>query len=225
VETRPKNAVGVDSSDQGGGIVLFWHESLEVDVLGMSHCFIDIRVKDVVSNFWNRINFVYGEPQVESRHLMWEALCQLKGVSNPSWLVLGDFNETMWGYEHFSDTPRPLRQMEGFRNTLIVCDLHDIGFSGLPYMWDNGRSGNANVRVCLNRAVADPAWRDVFNEAKVHHLVSPKSDHCLVLVETRKDAWDRREQRVFRYEIMWERVDSLSEEVKKSGARQTIRET
>jgi hypothetical protein len=81
------------------------------------------------------------------------------------------------------------------------------------------------VRVCLNRAVAEPAWRDVFNEAKVHHLVSPKSDHCLVLVETRKDAWDRREQRVFRYEIMWERVDSLSEEVKKSGARQTIRET
>jgi hypothetical protein len=38
--------------------------------------------------------------------------------------------------------------------------------------WDNGRSGGANVRVRLDRAVADPAWRDVFSDVKVHHLIS-----------------------------------------------------
>jgi hypothetical protein len=104
-----KNSVGVDSNGQGGGIVLFLHESIEVVLLGMSPRFIDIRVKDVDTNLWNRITFVYGEPRVESLHLMWETLRRLKGISDLPWLVLGDFNETMWGFEHFSATPRPER--------------------------------------------------------------------------------------------------------------------
>jgi hypothetical protein len=87
-------------------------------LLGMSPGFIDVRVKDVESNSWNRISFVYGEPPVESRHLMWEALRRLKDIIDLPWLVLGDFNETLWGYEHFSDTPRPERQMEDFCDTL-----------------------------------------------------------------------------------------------------------
>jgi hypothetical protein len=45
-----KNYVGVDSNGQGGGIVLFWHESIEVVLLGMSPRFIDILVKDVDTN-------------------------------------------------------------------------------------------------------------------------------------------------------------------------------
>jgi hypothetical protein len=45
-----KNSVGVDSNGQGGGIVLFWHESIEVVFLGMSPRFIDILVKDVDTN-------------------------------------------------------------------------------------------------------------------------------------------------------------------------------
>jgi hypothetical protein len=43
------------------------------------------------------------------------------------------------GYEHFSDSPRHARQMEEFRDVLSFCDLHDIGFCGLPYTWDNSR--------------------------------------------------------------------------------------
>jgi hypothetical protein len=37
-----KTSVGVDDIGQGGGIVLFWHERLEVVLLGMSPRFIDI---------------------------------------------------------------------------------------------------------------------------------------------------------------------------------------
>jgi hypothetical protein len=167
-----KNSVGVDIFGQGGGLVLFWHESLEVVLLGMSSRFIDVRVKDGPTSLWNRITFVYGKPRAESRHLMWDTLHRLRGISDLPWLVLGDFNETMWGYEHFSDTPRPEHQMEEFCDTLSSCDRHDIGFCGQPYTWDNGRSGNANVQVRLDRAVTDPAWRDEFNDARVRHLIS-----------------------------------------------------
>jgi hypothetical protein len=55
----------------------------------------------------------------------------------------------------------------------------------------------------------------VFNDAKVCHLISSRSDHCPVLVELRKDVWERKDARTFRYEIMWEQVDTLSKEIKK----------
>jgi hypothetical protein len=210
-----KHSVGVDSAGQGGGIVLFWHESLEEALLGMNPHFIDIKVKDASLNSWYRITFVYGEPRMESRHLMWETLRRLRIVSNLPWLVLGDFNETMWGFEHFSAHQRSGRQMEEFRDTLSLCDLHDLGLCELPFTWDNGRAGGANVQVRLDRAVADPAWRDVFTDVKVHHLTSSQSDHCPMLVETRQDIWKKRDLRIFRYKIMCKRVDTLSAEIRK----------
>jgi hypothetical protein len=62
-----KNVIGVDSIGQGDGLALFWHESLQVDLLGMSNHFIDVHIKDVDSNVWFRVTFVYGEPRAEHR--------------------------------------------------------------------------------------------------------------------------------------------------------------
>ena len=47
-------------------------------------------------------------------------------------VMIGDFNEAMWSFEHFSQTRRREKQIEDFREVLSQCDLHDLGFSGLP---------------------------------------------------------------------------------------------
>jgi hypothetical protein len=62
--------------------VLFWHENLEVVILGMSSRFIDAQVKDATSNLWYRIIFVYEEPRVENRHVMWKMLRRLRSSSS-----------------------------------------------------------------------------------------------------------------------------------------------
>jgi hypothetical protein len=72
--------------------------------------------------------------------------------------------------------------------------------------------------------VADLAWWENFNDARVQYLVSSRSGHCPVLVELRKDAWEHRGPRTFRYEIMWERDETLSEEIKKVWCSTTDRE-
>jgi len=72
-------------------------------------------------------------------------------------MVMGDFNEAMWQYEHFSKTPQPERQMMDFREVLSYCDLHDLGFSGLPWTYNNNQAGGRNVRVRLDRSVANTA--------------------------------------------------------------------
>jgi hypothetical protein len=72
--------------------------------------------------------------------------------------MMGDFNKAMWQEEHLPKSARPESIMRDFREVLSHCDLHDVGFIGLPWTFDNKQKGNLIVKVCLGRAVASPAW-------------------------------------------------------------------
>jgi endonuclease/exonuclease/phosphatase family metal-dependent hydrolase len=43
---------------------------------------------------------------MEDRKKMWELLQRTKDKSQDPWLALGDFNEALWQFEHFSATKR-----------------------------------------------------------------------------------------------------------------------
>lgn len=105
---------------------------------------------------------MYGEPRVENRQIMWAKLQQLRNTNDLPWLVVGDFNEAMWDFEHLSVTPRAEPQMIVFRDTLEMCGLVDLGFVGVPFTYDNKHGGSGNVKVRLDRAVATNAWRNLF---------------------------------------------------------------
>jgi hypothetical protein len=126
---------------------------------------------------------------------------------------MGDFNEAMWSFEHLSATPRPEGQMLAFRDTLEVCELVDLGFSGYAYTYDNRRKGRANVQVRLDRAVADNSWRNIFAEAWVVHKVTPCSDHSPIVLECMQDEVQGPRPARKQYEVMWERDPSLPERV------------
>jgi hypothetical protein len=193
-----KNCIAVDSDGRSGGLALFWHESIEVNLLEKNFHYIDVSTRISPDDPWFRITFVYGEPRVENRHHTWEALRRLRSVSPLPWVVIGDFNEAMWGFEHFSASERPERQMSNFRDALYDCDLVDLGFTELPFTYDSGRGGEANVKVRLDRAVADTGWRDLFGDAVLHHLVSSRSDHYPLLLKIKKESWERHKIHIFR---------------------------
>lgn len=119
----------------------------------------------------------------------------------------------MWSFEHFSVTARSESEMLAFRDTLEVCDLVDLGFSGLPFTYDNKQKDRKNVRVRLDRAVADNRWRDIFSEARVVHKVSPCSDHNPLVLECIKEEANQVRRNFRRYEAFWERDASLPERV------------
>jgi exonuclease III len=205
-------------------LALFWHESVDVSLIEKHQRYIDVHVKENAEAVRMRITFVYGEPRTDQRHVMWELMRHLHGRSSEPWLAIGDFNEAMWGFEHFSACPRPERQMAAFRDALADCGLTDLGFSGLPYTYDNRRDGDDNVKVRLDRAVACSDWRDLFGDAVLHDLVSSRSDHCPLFLEIRKESWERHKPRIFRYEIMWERLESLAVEIKTAWCTYSSRE-
>lgn len=74
------------------------------------------------------------------------------------------------------------------------------------------REGWNNVKVRLDRAIADDRWRDIVTNAQVH-LVSPCSDHCPILLNFHVKDDSRTRKKCLHYEIIWEREAEFTEVV------------
>jgi hypothetical protein len=129
------------------------------------------------------------------------------------WAMMGDFNECLWQSEHWSRRRRNENQMDQFRNTLSFCNLHDLGFKGIPWTYDNKQDGRNNVIVRLDRVVACPSWTKLFPNYQVLHLTSSRSDHYPILLNLDTSATMTRNVIQRRYEVFWEREASLTEEI------------
>jgi hypothetical protein len=156
------NSFLVDGKGKGGGLALYWDNSIKLNIVsyGMHH--INMLIWDGDHHTSWHVTFVYGEQRVQDRHNMWKLLERLKPCSSTPWLVIGDFNEVMWNFEHFSSRRRPARQMQDFQEVLPHCDLHDLGYTWLPWTFDNKQPRDRNVSVRLDRAVATPNWTEWF---------------------------------------------------------------
>jgi hypothetical protein len=101
----------VDGHGKGGGLVLFWDDSLKISILSYGLHYIDTLIWDADHHAHWCGTFVYGEPRTHERSKMWELLRRLKPVSQAPWMLIGDFNEALWSFEHFSTRRRLDKQM------------------------------------------------------------------------------------------------------------------
>lgn len=84
-----KGCLAIDSHGKSGALVLFWDESIQVNLLSIEHRYIDVCIADdPLAEPW-RATFVDGEPHVEDSHPMWEVLQHLTTRSRNPWVVLG----------------------------------------------------------------------------------------------------------------------------------------
>jgi hypothetical protein len=197
---------------KGGGLALFWNDDVKVDLINYRQHHIDVKIEEVNGIKW-RGTFVYGEARAQDRYHMWNLLKRIKPNSVDPWLMVGDFNEAMWQCEHFSASRRNEKQMSDFRDVLSFCNLHDLGFKGAPWTFNNKQKGNRNVKVRLDRAVACPRWMNLFEDVLLEHITSPRSDHSPILVTYGSLELRNHSSLGCRYEFMWEREASLPEQV------------
>jgi hypothetical protein len=129
----------VDGQGKGGGLALCWEDSIKITILsyGMHH--IDTLIWDGEHHAAWRGTFVFGEARTHERHRMWELIRRIKPCQNAPWMMIGDFNEVIWSFEHFSNRQRPTKQILDSREVLSHCDLHVVGFIGLPWTYDNNK--------------------------------------------------------------------------------------
>ena len=72
--------------------------------------------------------------------------------------------------------------MARFRNMLNLCNLHDLGFKGKPWTYNNKQRGDKNVKARIDYDVASPCWQDCFKQATVTHITTQRSDHFPLLL-------------------------------------------
>ena len=86
---------------RGGGLVLFWRDTMAVTVEGSDKYHIDVIINKNTDSAWRFTGF-YGEPETKKRPESWNLLRRLNRKFQIPWLCAGDFNELLrsdekWG--------------------------------------------------------------------------------------------------------------------------------
>lgn len=79
--------------------------------------------------------------------------------------------------------------------------LVDLSYCGNPLTWDNGRENDANIRLRLDRGVANLDWRQMFPNAMVANLTMTASNHSPILINTVGGV--EKKAGTFKFEAMW----------------------
>jgi hypothetical protein len=82
-------------------------------------------------------------------------------------------------------------------------------------MWDNKRGGMNNIKVRLDRALADDRMLEPFADSRVTHIRTTESDHCVILIRLSRSGSLKGigKDRSLRYENMWQRHKDYEERV------------
>ena len=163
-----------------------------------------------------RITCVYGKAQTPLRHQTWDLMKGISFTSDLPWLCFGDFNEVLQPNEHEGAANRSNAQIQGFRDTVDICMLMDLGYKGRFWTFEKKIAGGAYARVRLDRALASASWMTRFPRASVTHLTSATSDHGPILVNLDDTHNTTRPKHTFRYEVMWESHDTWKETITNS---------
>lgn len=193
----------VPRKNLSGGLALFWTNELDLHICTFSPHHIDAVVNPRVDDTWRFTSF-YGAPEVANLEDSWIVLCHLRSQLSMPWVCIGDFNEIWRIQEKSRGCIWPESQMQGFRDCLKVCELKDLGFTGLPFTKCNRWYDGLVIWVRLDRAVALTGWMLKFPTAQLHHLSGSSSDHNsnqLCIDDAQRHFY--RPNKPFKFKSMW----------------------
>ncbi|XP_071678431.1 uncharacterized protein [Lolium perenne] len=95
-------------------------------------------------------------------------------------------------------------QIQAFRETVDVCQLMDLGYTGTPWTFEKKVAGGSYCRVHLDRALATSSRCERYPLAALQHLTAVASDHSAILLRFEPILEPPLQAKLFRYEAMWE---------------------
>ena len=121
-----------------GDLWLLWKKD-EVDVIVLSSTEQEIHATIKVCNSDSTwiISTVYASPRIMERKILWSNLSEMAKLHNLPWLLLGDFNETLYGIDKLGGRQVNLNRAIEFKDCLDSCNLIDLGFSRPKFTWSN----------------------------------------------------------------------------------------
>ncbi|KAK5818320.1 hypothetical protein PVK06_023255 [Gossypium arboreum] len=110
-----------------GGLCLAWRGYINIRLQSYSKSHINVVIDDTDEcNNWKFTGF-YGSHYSNDKEESWNLLRQLRTVGELPWMVCGDFNEILYGFENKGGLPREEGKMEAFRKIIALCLLTQNG--------------------------------------------------------------------------------------------------
>lgn len=213
-----QNMFVVDACGHKGGLVLFWNDSVEVEITRFSDNHIDTTViLDVGSPKWRFTGF-YGFPERVRRRTSWQFLRTLSVLSTLPWVIMGDCNDILHQTEKRGRHPHPNWLITGFNEAVADSGLQDLAFEGNQFTWERSRGTPDMVEEKLDRILTTDSWLALFEGARACSLTCPYSDH-LPLVLTPVVMANGTRHRRFCFDNAWIREDKCREIITTSWTR------
>lgn len=145
-----------------GGLIFAWRPGLIFDVLTVSHHFINIVVRsDPVHTPWTT-TLIHCPSEWRYKEVFWQELMEAGNVVSGPWLILGDFNALSNNSEKMGGRTFTSSSRGGFYQLKVTHGLTDIGCTGNPFTWCNGRKGYQQIRERLDKGIANGEWALLF---------------------------------------------------------------
>jgi hypothetical protein len=118
---------------RAGGLALLWNNcNFDIDIKMHDFNYIDFLI-NAHNKVW-RATGIYGYPTNPNKYLTCKLINDLSLTNNnPNWLVFGDFNIIINSDEKSGGCPMDYNTTSSLRNTMDLCNLADLGFSGPKY--------------------------------------------------------------------------------------------
>jgi len=206
----------VDPIGRSGGLAFLWNNNKEVEIVSYSQRHVSALITLMnEGQSWTFTGF-YGHPDRALSEESWKLLTHLRNNSSSAWMCIRDFNEIVNHQEKVGGAVRNEAQMEKFWDTLIGCNLGDLGYRGSKYTWWNKRD-SVFVKERLDRAVATLDWCAKFPNSIVEVFPATTSDHSPLYVHF--NSIIRVPPKIFRFEAKWNLDEQCSEVVREAWNR------
>lgn len=83
--------------------------------------------------------------------------------------------------------PHILNKSTDFISCMEDCGVSDMGFTGNPYTWCNGRKQRRRIMKRLDRILINEEWVEEYQKSSVEHLAKTGSHHNLLLFRCSND--------------------------------------
>lgn len=206
------NFVSVPPIGFAGGLCLAWNSNISLTVTLQKNFTINALISPdhSTTDVW-QLSTIYCPSNPVGKPHFWELLSTIASAFDGPWLMIGDFNSIISQTEKIGGIPFASSSNHNFQNDLNGIGMIDLGFSGYAYTWNNKRSGCANIKQRLDRAVANSNWCTLFPNPNVSHITANSSYHGPITLNTCLTATNG--SKPFKFEAMWLQDDSCFDTV------------
>lgn len=123
----------------GGRILIIWNPNLVVcEPLEILSQVIHCKLKDKTTSKSFNCSFVYGASSLFEKRDLWSSLICWGINHEDPWILLGDFNSTLYPNEREGGTNPITIEREEFLLCATTLGIEDTAFVGSFFTWTNG---------------------------------------------------------------------------------------